>query len=99
MKVPVHHIHCDRCSEKIGQENVSPNEAEKEPPAYYRLISISGTSSAEKTLQHLCARCKREVELLDERIFSNVRAHKTADKSSEPEPTTTKSESKGAANA
>lgn len=81
MRVPVHHVHCDRCGDKIGEE-AKPDEG-KEAPAYYRLVATDGAAGGEKRLDHLCKRCKREVELLDERIFSNVRVHKTAEKSEE----------------
>ena len=105
MRKPVHVIHCDRCEEEIKQAEVLP-DGTKEAPAYYRLVTGTGIEEQEKKLDHLCERCKREVEILDERIFSDVRVHKTAaegggsDPEGESEPkTTTKTETKGAANA
>lgn len=99
MRKPVHVIHCDRCDEEIKHAEVLP-EGQKEVPAYYRLVGGAGQQEQEKKHDHLCERCTREVALLDERIFSNVRVHKTAEKTTESEPTTaTKTETKGAANA
>jgi hypothetical protein len=70
----IHIIHCDRCQEEIGRAEV---DAQAEPPAYYRQVTKSSESGAplsdERQLDALCPRCKKEVDELDKRIFSNNR--------------------------
>ena len=64
---------CDRCDEEVDRFEAVPGTASKRTPAFYRQKSVdtqAGTEIEEKTLDTLCKKCKKEVESLDNRIFS-----------------------------
>jgi hypothetical protein len=68
---------CDRCDEEVDRVEAMPDgTAPKKAPAFFRMKvseTPEGVKTDEKALDTLCKKCKKDVETLDNRIFSGGR--------------------------
>jgi hypothetical protein len=83
---PILVVMCDRCDDEIGREEIPPEGAPKKPSVYMSIFVDENGVSREKVLQHLCARCRKDVTTLDQRIFAGGRTRQTTKEGAPDEP-------------